>query len=358
MGVSKVVYGNTPLLDVSGDTVAADKLYKGRTALGSDGENVVGTIPIGVVMSQTEYDNLSSAEKNDNTYHFVTNSNTPSGDSIGEAANSKVVYGDTTIIDVSGKNVSKKSLLTGYTAHGKNGGQFIGLAHGKVNIDAIAYDYLPSSTKQNGDYYYVKNSNYVPLNYIQGVEGAYIDTGIYGNDESKIEVDFEVNDANSLGICGSRKDSTTKTQLVVAIWRYATPVAQYGLVPLFADFVDYATSRANIDLNVYPLARYKIECSKSSRYIYDSSGNVLASNTHAETTKFTTPTTMKLFKADGFASNNVFKGKVYSYKHYKSNVLLQHMVPVKRKSDDKIGMLDIVNNVFYTSATNVNFLGG
>lgn len=158
MGVSKVIYGNTTLIDLSGDTVAADKLYKGRTALGPDGNNIVGTIPVGVVMSQTEYDNLSAAEKNDNTYHFVSNNNTPSGDGVGDAAKSKVVYGNTTVIDVSEKNVSKKSLLAGYTAHGKNGGQFTGTGKNVVYITQADYDALPSATKTNGDYYYITQS--------------------------------------------------------------------------------------------------------------------------------------------------------------------------------------------------------
>lgn len=43
MGVSKVVYGGDTLIDLTADTVAADKLLKGVTAHGADGERVVGT---------------------------------------------------------------------------------------------------------------------------------------------------------------------------------------------------------------------------------------------------------------------------------------------------------------------------
>ncbi len=43
MGVSKVIYGNTTLMDISGDTVTADKLISGETAHGSDGEAITGT---------------------------------------------------------------------------------------------------------------------------------------------------------------------------------------------------------------------------------------------------------------------------------------------------------------------------
>lgn len=40
---SKIVYGNTVILDLTSDTVAADKLLSGYTAHGRDGELVTGT---------------------------------------------------------------------------------------------------------------------------------------------------------------------------------------------------------------------------------------------------------------------------------------------------------------------------
>lgn len=41
--VSKVIYGNTTIMDISNDTVEASKLLQGYTAHGSDGEAVVGS---------------------------------------------------------------------------------------------------------------------------------------------------------------------------------------------------------------------------------------------------------------------------------------------------------------------------
>lgn len=42
MAVSKVVYGGKTLIDLTGDTVTGDKLLKGATAHGKDGEVVAG----------------------------------------------------------------------------------------------------------------------------------------------------------------------------------------------------------------------------------------------------------------------------------------------------------------------------
>lgn len=43
MSINKVVYGGKTLIDLTGDTVTADKLLSGITAHGKDGELVTGT---------------------------------------------------------------------------------------------------------------------------------------------------------------------------------------------------------------------------------------------------------------------------------------------------------------------------
>ena len=43
MAISKVIYGGNTLIDLTGDTLKADKLLKGYTAHGADGEPITGT---------------------------------------------------------------------------------------------------------------------------------------------------------------------------------------------------------------------------------------------------------------------------------------------------------------------------
>lgn len=43
MAVSKVIYGGETLIDLTADTITADKLQKGVTAHGADGEPITGT---------------------------------------------------------------------------------------------------------------------------------------------------------------------------------------------------------------------------------------------------------------------------------------------------------------------------
>lgn len=46
MAVNKVVYGGNTLIDLSSDTVTADKLVKGTTAHDAKGEKITGTAGI------------------------------------------------------------------------------------------------------------------------------------------------------------------------------------------------------------------------------------------------------------------------------------------------------------------------
>lgn len=48
MGVNKVVYDGNTLIDLTADTVAADKLAKGYTAHDKAGNLVTGTVEIAV----------------------------------------------------------------------------------------------------------------------------------------------------------------------------------------------------------------------------------------------------------------------------------------------------------------------
>ena len=63
-----------------------------------------------------------------------------------------------------------------------------------------------------------------------------------------------------------------------------------------------------------------------------------------------------LFRVLG--DSRVFLGKIYNAKVYDNNILIRNLVPCYRKSDNVIGMLDMVNNVFYTNAGSGTFTKG
>ena len=67
-------------------------------------------------------------------------------------------------------------------------------------------------------------------------------------------------------------------------------------------------------------------------------------------------TTANLRLFYGYNANS--KGKIYRYTHYKSGVKVIDLIPCYRKSDNVIGMYDIVNDVFYTNNGSGTFIKG
>lgn len=66
-----------------------------------------------------------------------------------------------------------------------------------------------------------------------------------------------------------------------------------------------------------------------------------------------------VFTADSQASSNFhFNGKVYRVTLYKEGAKVLDLIPCYRKSDDEIGMYDIVNDVFYTNTGTGTFQKG
>lgn len=53
MAISKVIYGNQTLIDISGDSVKAKYVVANHTAHGSDGVGFTGTIPWRFVVQET-----------------------------------------------------------------------------------------------------------------------------------------------------------------------------------------------------------------------------------------------------------------------------------------------------------------
>lgn len=70
-----------------------------------------------------------------------------------------------------------------------------------------------------------------------------------------------------------------------------------------------------------------------------------------------TTSTIKLFKS-GFKDSLYFKGKIYSLTMYEHDELKFNFVPCYRKSDNVIGMYDMISNTFYSNSGSGAFLKG
>lgn len=95
--------------------------------------------------------------------------------------------------------------------------------------------------------------------------------------------------------------------------------------------------------------KHKVELSKNGLYLDGTKLNFTAGTSMANAN-------LILFRV--LNDNRVFLGKIYSTKVYDDNILIRDLVPCYRKSDNVIGMFDLVNNVFYTNAGSGTFLKG
>lgn len=91
---------------------------------------------------------------------------------------------------------------------------------------------------------------------------------------------------------------------------------------------------------------------------FNNNGIIYLDNTQIgqrQTTPFTTSYSLFLFTNNNNGSagtTQFFIGRIYSCKMYESDTLIRDFVPCTRDSDSKVGLYDVVNDVFYTSATN------
>ena len=196
-------------------------------------------------------------------------------------------------------------------------------------------------------------SAYKRLEYIQSSGYQYINTGYYANDNSVFELDYTIVDWDSSERIYSypfgAHDLYSSSSLVMLCPTLST---------LRSGTVYFGTS----------YFRNTPGGSKNVRYyvVYDKNG-IAVNNSVVKTFSNVTPFQMQvpiyLFalsqkRSDGSVTylNSAFQ-RVYSFKITEGGVLKRNFIPVKRKSNNKIGMYDTVTAEFYESRGTTSFTG-
>lgn len=187
---------------------------------------------------------------------------------------------------------------------------------------------------------------YQQVEYIESTGTQYIDTGVKLTQNHSLEIQIKDFDTNgNRKVFGSRSSATSNNFSVVS-----GPVG--GTMSIVADFYNYQNNRL----------AYVINNNEKLNILINN--NLLKINNleHNVTTysNFETPGTAYLFNANGSYPDGYIMAimKLYSCKIYDSDVIIRQLVPCYRKSDNVIGMYDIVNNVFYTNAGTGEFKKG
>lgn len=190
--------------------------------------------------------------------------------------------------------------------------------------------------------------DYIQLEYIEGTGEQWIDSGVKANQDTVAEIEFEItgNGTGYNAIFGARTSSTSNCFLAWSKCGNGKIGVQIGN----SGSKNCNTSQA---LNVV----YKLKVSNGNITVNGDSANF------TPVSDFETPLNVRIFNiANGNTSssgtgNRILIGKVYSFKLYESDIIIRNMIPSKRKSDNVIGMYDMVSRQFFTNSGTGSFTG-
>jgi len=177
-------------------------------------------------------------------------------------------------------------------------------------------------------------SEYTQVDYIESSGTQYIDTGIKGNQDMKVNLDFEATNFSYAGnktIIGGRKSSIIK--------HYAITMSPGDEPYLYSGYNNVTQKGEQISLNT----KYNVFKDKNITYLDNTE---MANTTYAT---FETPTNMYIFAMNEGGAKFYSSIKLFTLKIYNDNELVRNFIPCYRNSDNEVGLYDIVNDVFYTN---------
>lgn len=172
-------------------------------------------------------------------------------------------------------------------------------------------------------------NGYTQVDYIEATGTQHIDTGVYGNLNTLLEIKASRTtlDNNNKQLAGSLGNTYS-----ITINIGPSNLTRFGTKSYSMRAHDYITA------------------DKPSIFICNKNGITIDGNSTGnfnEDTNFTTESTLYLMGANG--SSTKFPGKLYYAKIYDNNVLIRYYIPCYRNLDNEVGLYDLVNNVFYTN---------
>lgn len=202
----------------------------------------------------------------------------------------------------------------------------------------------PIEIESVGDTVFPKE--YQEVEYIESTGTQYIDTGLLLTQNHSLEMLISHFDTTGNSrTFGSRSSATSNNFSVVS-----GPVG--GVMSIVTDFYNYSKNRLSYVIDGDELLNISISNKKLK--INNSEKEV---STYEE---FTTPSNAYLFNCSGSYPAGYVNAKMrlYSCKIYENDILVRNFIPCYRKSDKKIGLYDLANNVFYSNIGTGEFIKG
>ncbi len=184
-------------------------------------------------------------------------------------------------------------------------------------------------------------STYTELEYIESTGTQYINTGITPTYQTDFEVSFEVRElpSNGAAIFGAVKQS----------------VCEFQLNAWLNEGSGYCAFNASdgVSAHLTPAVKNVIKLSASKYHYGGSTPDTFSRNTTS------IGYNMFVFAANRSGSAGEYSStKLYNFKIWDIGVLVRNFIPVKRNSDNTLGLYDMVEDVFYTNSGSGSFLKG
>ena len=367
MGTSKILIDGVGI-DLTQDTVAANKMLSGVKAHDSNGDSVTGSIPSKAAQTYTP----GTTDQSIAAGQYLTGAQTIKGDANLVANNIKQgvsifgVNGDLTpgitpSISISGAmpfaTVTATSGAHSYsaTADGNGNAVISGIEQSGIYIVSDTWSHVEITIV--GTYHAPLRS--VPMEYqrVEWIEaansnGAYIDLGIVFDTKAKTEITFYTTSATGHLFGATENGGSLR---YCASFPYGGGWCLYGSSG--SGFIDVA--RPVSTLPAGRIYTFMMLAQPGLLSLNDADTELIARNNAQGS--YTMTRNLYLL---GQNYNTGYRGqgqkRVYSFKHWdKNDVLVRDMVPCYRREDNVIGMYDLVSRTFFTNAgTGVFTCGG
>jgi hypothetical protein len=191
--------------------------------------------------------------------------------------------------------------------------------------------------------------DYIFYDYIESSGTQWIDTGIKANQDTVVEIEFEItgNETGYGAVLGARTNASSNCFYVFTKCGNGKICCQVG---------NSGSKNCNTSQSLNVVYNLKV-----------SNGNITVNGDSANFTPvsdFETPLNVRIFNianantSSSGTGNRILIGKVYSFKLYDSNIIVRNMIPAKRKSDNEIGMYDMVTGRFFGNSGTGTFTTG
>jgi hypothetical protein len=189
---------------------------------------------------------------------------------------------------------------------------------------------------------------YEELEYIQSTGTQWIDTNhIWQSINRKVECKINITSHTSKSHIFASTSNTNGTDY-------------WDLNPYSSGNNNYMTY---IDRTYY--GTISLQINKDYVLDYNLSGNTIFTTYNGTSiNQLSVPTipnavnSVYIFHVNGASNYNPLKGKLYYFKMFDNGVMVRNFIPAKRKSDNVIGMYDIITQTFFTNAGTGTFTAG